>query len=95
MNEEEIKWANGLYEITDGFSKLAEKIFEENKFIIGNHLTKLWKYLDEGGIINEALRYSIRSEALRNLGTVLEYNASIYADRLRDGVQSLSTKVSE
>lgn len=84
MNEQEIEWANGLYELQEGFNKLAEKIYEENKPFIEAHLKRLWKYLDEGGITNEALRYGVRQEALRNLGTVLEYNATLYADRLRD-----------
>jgi len=84
MNEQEIEWANGLYELQENFNKLAEKIFEENKPFIKAHLKRLWNYLDEGGITNEALRYGVRQEALRNLGTVLEYEATIYADSLRD-----------
>lgn len=84
MNEQEIEWAEGIYSRQEAFNKLAETIFEENKPFIKAHLERLWKYLDDAGVTNEALRYAVREEALRNLGTVLEYNATIYADQLRD-----------
>jgi len=84
MNEQGIKWAEGLYKLQERFSEIAEEIFKENKEIISDALHYLWDYLDEGCVTNEALRYGVRQEALRNLGVMLEYNATIYADQLRD-----------
>jgi len=95
MNEKEIEWANGLYELQEEFNKLAEKIFEENKPFIKVHLERLWKYLDDGGVTNEALRCGVRQEALRSLGAVLEYDSSIYADQLRDSCGSTPTAKTE
>jgi len=84
MNEQETKWAEGLYVLQDGFTKLGDKMFEKYKPILKIMLREIWKYLDDAGVTNEALRYAVRQECLSMLATSLEYNTSIYADRLRD-----------
>ena len=84
MNEKEIEWTDGLYALQDGFTKLGDKIFEKYKPILKIMLREVWKYLDDAGVTNEALRYAVRQECLSMMTSSLEYETSIYADQLRD-----------